>query len=199
MASNKESELKRIFNNGLWADGDYRILKKEADDAASKAVPMLTKLATAVDIRGCGSLGTRSVRKQIQALCHFAIGNQKMRVNANTLVPSTCALVISGKVGSGKSLYHTWFEEVIGMMRKATEVLDKQIHEKTVAEEMKQESCGEQSDLVQLLSGRSDGKPKKANIFKCRQMLRSPGTKEGWEKSLEVENRMIQLINEGDD
>ena len=61
------------------------------------------------------------------------------------------------------------------------------------------ESLVEQSDIVQLLSGRSDDKPKKARIFKVRQMLRSPGTKEGWEKSLEVENRMIQLINEGDD
>ena len=179
MASNKESELKRIFNNGLWADGDYRILKKEADDAASKAVPMLTKLATAVDIRGCGSLGTRSVRKQIQALCHFAIGNQKLRVNANTLVPSTSALVISAVVGSGKSLYHSLFEEVIGMMRKATEVLDKQIHDKIVVDENEEESIVEQSNLVQMLSGRSDEKKKKANIFKARQMLRNLGTKEG--------------------
>ena len=127
MTSNKAIELKRIFTNGLWRDKDYLILRKEADDAATKAVPMLTKLETTLDIRGCGSLGTRSVRKQIQALSHFAIGNQKMRVNANTLVPSTSALIISAVVGSGKSLYHSLFEEIIGMMRKSTEVLDKQI------------------------------------------------------------------------
>ena len=61
------------------------------------------------------------------------------------------------------------------------------------------ESLVEQSDIVRLLSGRSDDKPKKARIFKARQMLRSPGTKEGWEKSLEVGNRVVQLIAEGYD
>ena len=153
--------------------------KSTAENAVLKYAPMLTKVVTGDVIRCSGSLGSRSVRKQIQALCHFAIGNQKLRVNANTLVPSTSALVISAVVGSGKSLYHSLFEEVIGMMRKATEVLDKQIHAKIVVDENEEETIPEQSDLVQMLSGRSDEKKKKANIFKARQMLRNLGTKEG--------------------
>ena len=90
---------------------------------------MLAKVATAVDIRCSGSLGSRSVRKQIQALLHFAIGNQKMRVNANTFVPSTAALVISAMVGCGKSIYHKLLVDTMGMLREGTAVLDKQLHD----------------------------------------------------------------------
>ena len=55
---------KVIFSN-LWSDKDFVYTKKQAHDASVKHAPMLTKLATAVDIRCCGSLGTRCVRKLI--------------------------------------------------------------------------------------------------------------------------------------
>ena len=47
----------------LWSDKDYLIATKKAAEAAAKYAPFLSKVATAVDIRCCGSLGTRSVRK----------------------------------------------------------------------------------------------------------------------------------------
>ena len=153
----KSAEVKRIFN-ALWSDGDYVTTKKQADESAKQHSPMLTKLATAVDTRCCGGLGTRSVRKQIQALFHFAIGNQKMRVNANTLVPSTAALVVSALVGSGKSLYHSIFTDVIGMVREATEVLDRQIHDTKNSQEDRGDRGVESNNLVQMLSGLNDEK-----------------------------------------
>ena len=124
-----ESSFKCDFQlfKDLWADKDYIHYKKEAAESAVKNAPFLTKVATAVDIRCCGSLGTRSVRKQIQALTHFALGNMKLRINANSLVPSTAALVISAKVGAGKSLYHKLLEEVMGMVCNSTAVLDREI------------------------------------------------------------------------
>ena len=128
MSEETNSEEDRIFN-GLWNDKDYVNVKLNATKAAAAHAPFLTRLATAVDIRCGGSLGTRSVRKQMQALLHFAIGNQKLRINANTLVPSTSALVITGTVGAGKSIYHKLFEQVVGLMTEATNELDKQIHE----------------------------------------------------------------------
>ena len=196
--SSKLAEVRRIFG-GLWKDKDYVHTKKEAHESATKYLPMLTRLATAVDIRCCGGLGTRCVRKQIQALFHFAISNQKMRVNANTLVPSTSALVVSATVGSGKSLYHGLFEEVIVLLRKSTELLDKQIHDYNVVEENNGDGMEESHDLVQMLSGMQGDNSKKQIRFKSRNMLINPGTKEGWEKSLETEKRVIQLISEGDD
>ena len=54
----KSAEVKRIFN-ALWSDGDYVTTKKQADESAKQHSPMLTKLATAVDTRCCGGLGTR--------------------------------------------------------------------------------------------------------------------------------------------
>ena len=83
MSEEKNSDTDRIFN-GLWNDKDYVNAKLNATKATTNHAPFLTPLATAVDIRCGGSLGTRSVRKQIQALLHFAIGNQKLRINANT-------------------------------------------------------------------------------------------------------------------
>ena len=159
----------------------------------------MTGLATAVDIRCGGSLGTRSVRKQIQALLHFAIGNQKLRINANTLVPSTSALVITGTVGAGKSIYHKLFEQVVGLMTEATNELDKQIHDARLEHKDNVEEINESTNLSQLISGVMDGKGKTSQRFKSRKLLRNPGTKEGWEKALEVETRIIQLVAEGND
>ena len=173
----KSAETKRIFN-GLWNDKDYVHTKKMAEESANEHAPLLTNVATAVDIRCCGSLGTRSVCKQIQALFHFAIGNQKLRINANTLVPSTVALVVSALVGSGKSLYHTLFDEVIGLLREATKVLDKQIHDSKDVDEEKDGIHVDSNDLSRMLSGVMDEKSRKQS-FRCRQMLRNPGTTEG--------------------
>ena len=90
---------------------------------------MLIDVAAPVDIRFSGSLGTRSVRKQIQALSHYSIGNQKLPINAHTYVPPTAFLVISATVGSGKSIYHKLFEDVIRQLREGIAVLQKQLHE----------------------------------------------------------------------
>ena len=84
--------------NDLWSAEDYIHSKKEADVAARKFAQMSTKLATALDIRCSGTLGTLSVRKQLLVLIHYCIGNQKLRVNGNTLVPSTAFLVVSAVV-----------------------------------------------------------------------------------------------------
>ena len=176
-SAEKAAEFKRIFH-GLWSNEDYVATKQIADNSAASNVPMLTKLATAVDTRGCGSLGTRSVRKQIQALLHFAIGNQKLRVNAISLVPSTSAVVVAARVGQGKSLYHTLFSEVMRLMRETTEVLDKQIHDTTIDNEEKSSNMSDSIDLGKMFPDFS-GKSKKQNSFKSRQMLRNPGTKEG--------------------
>ena len=158
--ASKLVEVKRIFG-GLWKNKDYIHTKKESDDSVAEHAPMLTKLATAVDIRCCGSLGTRSVRKQIQALFHFAIGNQKMGVNANTLVPSTSALVVSAIVGSGKSLYHDLFHDVIKLLRESTELLDKKIHECNEVEDDNGDGMEESHDLVQMFSGQDGANSKK--------------------------------------
>ena len=126
MSEESKPDLENIFN-GLWEDKDVMYMKKNADEAAKEHAPYLSRVATAVDIRCCGSLGSRSVRKQIQALLHFAMGNTKLRINANTLVPSTAALVVNATVGSGKNLYHSFFNDAVGMISDATEALDKQI------------------------------------------------------------------------
>ena len=60
-----------------------------------------------------------------------------LRINANTLVPSTSALVVSAKVGSGKSIYHKLLEDVVGLLREGTAVLDKQIFESRNSSEEK--------------------------------------------------------------
>ena len=52
----------QVFDD-LWQDKDYLDHKKEAAESAAEHAPFLTKVATAVDIRCCRSLGTRSVRK----------------------------------------------------------------------------------------------------------------------------------------
>ena len=66
MSEDKNSDEDRIFN-GLWNDNDYVNAKLNATKAAAAHAPFLTRLATAVDIRCCGSLGTRSFRKPTQA------------------------------------------------------------------------------------------------------------------------------------
>ena len=92
--SSEDEILKDMFTNP-----DYNHSKKVADDLAVKFASMLNSVATDMGITFSRVLGTRSVRKQIQALAHYCIGNQKLRVNANTHVPSTAVLRISPTVG----------------------------------------------------------------------------------------------------
>ena len=91
MSLNNVDEETKIFDR-LWANEDYTHSKKAAHKAATEYAPLLTKLETAVDIRCCGSLGTRCVGQQNQALLHFSIGNQKMRVNAKSIKGSRGSL-----------------------------------------------------------------------------------------------------------
>ena len=79
MASDGGKHDEDALMKELWSNEDYVLTKKKADDESIKNAPLLSKIATSVDIRCSGSLGLRSVRKQIQALFHYAIGNQKIR------------------------------------------------------------------------------------------------------------------------
>ena len=196
MAAAGQYNEEELFGK-LWKEKDYVHTKKSAENSARKHAPMFSKVATAVNIRCGGALGSRSVRKQIQALLHFAIGNQKMRINSNTFVPSTVALVISANVGSGKSIYHELFEDVVILLRDGTAVLEKQVYDSHQDLEELNPNFSQAEDISLMLSMSQRSKKKKR--FKKRHMRRNPGTKEGCEKALENENRMLQLIAEGDD
>ena len=108
-------------------------------------------------------------------------------------------MVITGTVGAGKSIYHKLFEQVVGLMTEATNELDKQIHDARLEHKDNVERMNESTNLSQLISGVKDGKGQNSQRFKSRKLLRNPGTKEGWEKALEVETRIIQLVAEGND
>ena len=83
------------------------------------------------------------------------------------------------------------------MLREGTAVLDKQLHD-CKDEEGVSGQLDESHDISQLILSTQD-RNKRKKVFKKRSMLRNPGTKEGWKKTLETENRMIQLVAEGDD
>ena len=85
------------------------------------------------------------------------------------------------------------------MMCKATAVFDRQLFDCHMEEEASIVNMNDSSQLNLMISGLMDGKKKKPKKFQERQMLRNPGTKEGQEKVLETESRVIQLVAEGDD
>ena len=60
MSDDRANDDLDIFK-ALWQDKDYLHSTEVASNAAVKFAPLLTKVATAVDIRCCGSLGTRFV------------------------------------------------------------------------------------------------------------------------------------------
>ena len=58
IAEDSTPDYSRIFQS-LQADKDIVTATNKAAKAAAKYAPFLTKVATAVDIRCCGSLGTK--------------------------------------------------------------------------------------------------------------------------------------------
>ena len=83
-------------------------------------------VSVAFDRRCSGSLGSRVSRKQLQALVHLASGNELLRVNSSSTVPSTCALCITGFIGKGKTKYFKLLKKVARMMRDGVAKLDEQ-------------------------------------------------------------------------
>ena len=157
--------LKEIFND-LHKDDQYKTTFKTALDSAAKRIPLLTKVAIAVNTHIGGSLGTRSTRKQLQALMHHVAGNMVLRVNSSSAVPSTYFLPICAAVGSGKSKYYGFMKAIVTMLSKGTEILDRQIFDvKNPADVDRDEG--------------SNKSQKKEKVFVARQLIRGPGSKEG--------------------
>ena len=102
-----------------------------------------------------------------------------MRINANSLVPATCALVISSTVGSGKSIYHKYMVKVIEMLREGIEVLDRPIWDENLRSEENRVPVNDSIDVSQIYSNELERKANWKKVFIRRQMLRNLGTKEG--------------------
>ena len=103
-----------------------------------------------------------------------------LRINANTLVPSTAGLVVSAFVGSGKSFYYKLFENGVNMMSEVTAHMNKQIYNFLLAEKEKNEKIRDSTEVCRIISSvLMDEKTMKKNIFKPRRLLRNPGTKGG--------------------
>ena len=82
-------------------------------ETAEVSAPVLTKISVAVNACLGGSLGTRSTRKQLQALFHHAAGNLEMIVNKNSKIPATCLLALCAFIGKGKSNYYNFLKDVV--------------------------------------------------------------------------------------
>ena len=175
--------VKEIFQS-LHKDEDYKLTFKGALESARSNVPMLTDVAVAVNTHLGGSLGTRSTRKQLQAIMHVAAGNMLMRVNSSSYVPCTYFLPVCANVGSGKSVYYRFMREIMKFLYEGTEVLDRQIFEANIILDPEEEGGNESK--------------KKEKPFVPRQLIRGPGSKEGWELALHKENKIIQIVEEGD-
>ena len=89
----------------MWNNENYLESKSRAVKSANLNAPLLSSLAVALDKRCSGSLGTRSSRKQLQALVHLASGNEVMPVNSASRIPSTCTLCVCAFIGKGKPVY----------------------------------------------------------------------------------------------
>ena len=74
--------IKQVINDMQTVD-EYKITKNSALESAAVSAPILTKIAVAVNACLGGSLGTRSTRKQLQAVFHHTCGNMEMVVKKN--------------------------------------------------------------------------------------------------------------------
>ena len=96
-------------------------------ESAEVGAPILTKIAVAVNAYLGGSLGTRSTRKQLQALFHHASGNLEMRVNKNSKIPSTYLLPICAFIGQGKNNYYNFMKDLVSLLVDGTGILEREI------------------------------------------------------------------------
>ena len=168
MESSPEKVMIRGILDDLHKDEGYRDTLKSAMESAAEHVPLFTNVAISVNTHLGGSLGTRSTRKQLQAFMHHAAGNMNMRINSSSSVPSTYFLPVCAKVGRGKSIYHTFMKNLMKMLTRGTTELDRQLF-------MEKENNSEPDEQA-VASGKTTKK-----FFVPRQLLTSPGSKEGWE------------------
>ena len=179
--------MKGLFKQ-MYCDDEYKSTLNSALESAAISLPILTEVAVAVDTHLGGSLGTRSTRKQLQALFHYTAGNLVMIVNSSSKIPSTCVFPICAFIGEGKSKSQGFIKHLIKLLADGTAILDREIQAKKVRNQP-----DDVSNIVPLESHAEDKKG-----FKPRKHIHGPGTKEAWESALHKENRVIQLVEEGD-
>ena len=164
----------------MWTDKNYLLTKSWAIESFKRNAPLLYDVSVAFDRRCSGSLGSRVSRKQLQALVHLASGNELLRVNSSSSVPSTCALCIPAFIGKGKTKSFKLLKKVAKMMRDGVAKLDEQIFD---ANESLYEPEGEPNEnlLTQLMQYQNQEALSKQNKkkFKPREFIHTPGTKEG--------------------
>ena len=177
--------LKQIIIE-MWQEDGYKTTLTSALDSAKQSSRMFTNVAIVVNTHLGGSLGTRSTRKQIQAIVHHTAGNLQLQVNSSSTLPATCFLPVNAFIGKGKNPYYNFFKEILNLLQEGTEALDKQIFDAKYHIPDEQEN------------GSGPAVKGKEIKFVPRQLLHGPGSKEGLELALHKENRVIQLVVEGD-
>ena len=155
-------EMKKIFR-GMWQQKNYSTTLQRALDTAREKAPMSTKIAVAIDTHLGGSLGCRSVRKQLQGLIHHACGNLRMRVNSTSSMPSTYFLPVCAFIGESKSPYYTFLHDIMSLLSEGIKEIEKQLFDANIDEQENMENR----------------KDNDKNNFHPRQLLHGPGTKEG--------------------
>ena len=124
-------------------------------------------MAVVINTHLRASLGTRSTRKQVQAIIHHTAGNLQLQVNSGSTLPATYFLPVNAFIGKGKNPYYNFFKEILNLLQEGTEALDKQIFD------TKYNIPDEQENV--------SGPVVKSKEIKCvpRQLLHGPGSKEG--------------------
>ena len=153
----------------MWCQDDHKSTLNSALESAEISTPILSKIAVAVNTCLGGSLGTRSTRKQLQALLHHAYGNLEMRVSKNVKIPCTYLLPICAFVGQGKSNYYNFMKDLVNLLADGTATLDREIY-------TAKKAAVEPDNINHILSLKSNPDAEKG--FVQRQQLHNPGTKE---------------------
>ena len=118
--------IKRVIKE-MYCEDDYKATLNSALESAAVSAPILSRIAIAVNSALGGSLGTRSTRKQLQALFHHCSGNLLMMVNRNSKIPSAYVLPICAFIGEGKNNYYNFMRDLANMLADGTACLDRQI------------------------------------------------------------------------
>ena len=127
-------------------------------------------VAVSFDKRCSGSLGARASRKQFQALIHLASGNEEMRVNSGSSIPSTCALCIPAFIGKGKTVYFRLVKRCSRILRDGVFDLDKEIFYKATGSKNQMISDKDGSSELLEFPG-PQAEPKKQQRFCPREFL----------------------------
>ena len=111
----------------MWNNENYITTKHRVLLSATNNAPLLTAVAVSFEKRCSGSLGTRSSRKQLQCLVHLASGNEVMRVNSGSSIPSTSALCICAFIGKGKTKVSNLMRKLAQLFRNGVSFLDEKV------------------------------------------------------------------------